>query len=148
MHSKAAGGDYYLSVRFTPTTPGYRKSPLKGTAFLCTPAGEKFRLHFGAEMPRNHGTDLRGVPIHLYLYNWPLLAGFTADRHPRFDLYGSFGNSQLTMEDRGSLARAFRADGTLYKPGDPNRPWKQESTHVTLEEDSSWELTPPCPVAK
>jgi len=48
------------------------------------------------------------------------------------------------MEDRGSLARAFRSDGTLYGPKD-NRPWKQESARVTLEEDSSWEFMPSCP---
>lgn len=144
MHSSAAGGDYYVWLTFTPTTPGYRKSPLKGTAYLCTPRGQKFRLHFGGDMPRRHGSDLRGIPIHLYLYNWPLLASFTTDRRPSFDLYGTFGNAELIMEDRGSLARAFRPDGTLHESRDRNRPWKQESIQVTLEE-SSWELSPSCP---
>jgi hypothetical protein len=115
IHSPTAGGDYYLWVSFTPTTPGYRKSPLQGTAYLCSPRGEKFRLHFGGSMPRSHGTDLRGVPIHLYLYNWPLLANFVGDRQPSFDLYGTFGDAKLIMDDRGSLARAFRADGTLVQ---------------------------------
>jgi hypothetical protein len=27
MHSSAAGGNYFLLVRFEPTVPGYRKSP-------------------------------------------------------------------------------------------------------------------------
>ena len=65
-----------------PTIPGYGKSPLKGDGCLCTPRGEKFRLHFGGDMPRNHGADLRGVPIHLYLYNWPVFANFVGDRRP------------------------------------------------------------------
>ncbi len=86
--------------------------------------------------PRSHGTDLRGVPIHLYLYNWPLLSPFAGDRRPRLDLYGTFGNSQLVMEDRSGLARAFRPDGALQGPQDRNQPRKQESAHVTLEEDS------------
>lgn len=147
MHSARAGGDYYLWVHFDPTTPGYRKSPIQGTA-LCTPRGEKFRLHFGGDMPRSHNTDLRGVPIHLYLYNWPLLAQFANDRRPRFDLYGTFGDSQLIAEDRGSLARAFRPDGNLVGPGDRSWPWKQDSTHVTLsEEQSFWALSPACPAA-
>lgn len=137
-------GNYYLSVSFSPTTPGYRKSPLKGSAYLCTPRGEKFRLKFGGDMPRNHGADLRGVPIHLYFYNWPLIAHFAGDRRPSFDLYGTFGNSELAMEDRGSLARAFRSDGTLYGRRD-NRPWQQKSTRVTLEEDSSSAFMPSCP---
>lgn len=146
MHSPRAGGNYFLWVSFTPTTPGYRKSPLKGTAFLCTPRGEKFRLHFGGEMPRHHGTNLRGVPIHLYFYNWPLLAEFARERRPDLDLYGTFGNSELIMDDRGSLARAFRPDATLVGPRD-HWPWNQESTHVTLKEDSSWVFSSACPVA-
>jgi hypothetical protein len=141
----AAGGNYYLWVSFTPTTPGYRKSPLKGTALLCTPRGEKFRFRFGGDMPRSHGTDLRGVPIHLYLNNWSPRAQFTGDRRPHFDLYGVFGDSQLILEDRGSLARAFRPDGSLYEARNRNRPWQQPSTHIVLREDSAWEFNPSCP---
>jgi hypothetical protein len=140
----AAGRNYYLWLRFTPTTPGYRKSPLQGTAFLCTPRREKFRLNFGGGIAAKHGADLRGVPIHLYLYNWPLLGRFSGDRRPSLDLYGTFGNSELTLEDRGSLARAFRPDGALHVPRD-QVPWKQESARVTLEEDSSWTFIPSCP---
>lgn len=140
----AGRGNYYLSVDFTPTTPGYRKSPLKGSAYLCTRGGEKFRLHFAGDMPRNHGADLRGVPIHLYFYGWPLFARFAGDRRPSFDLYGTFGNSELVMEDRGSLARAFRPDGSLFGPRD-HRPWKQESARVILEENSPWDFTSSCP---
>ena len=145
MHSARDGGDYYLWVRFTPTTPGYRKSPLKGIAFLCTPRGERLRLHFVGDLPRGHGADLRGIPIHLYLYNWPLLADFVHEQRPEFDLYGTFGDATLIMEDRGSLARNFRPDGALVGPQDRNAARKQESTRITLEEDSSWVLSPTCP---
>ena len=144
MHSASSGGDYYLFVRFNPTTPGYRKSPLQGTAYLCTPRGERFSLHFGGNMPRNHGTDLRGVPISLGFYNWPIFGLFTSERRPSFSLYGTFGNSELIMDDRGSLARAFRPDGRLYAPR-ASVPWKQESTHITLKEDPSWVFIPTCP---
>src|SRR5690349_5371652 len=132
--SSADGRKYHLWLRFEPTTPGYHKSPLTGIAFLCTPRGEKFRLHFGSDMPRQHGKDLRGVPLHLYLYNWPLF-GVSANRRPSFDLYGSFGNSELVLDDQGGLARAFRRDGSLHVARD-RVPWKQESAHVTLLEDS------------
>jgi hypothetical protein len=142
----AAGGNYYLWLQFTPTTPGYRKSPLKGTGVLCTPRGEKFHLHFGGSILAKHGSDLRGVPIHLYLYNWPLLGNFVGDRRPSFDLYGTFGNSELILEDHGSLARAFRSDGTLHVPRD-QVPWKQETTPVTLVEDS-WAFNQSCPSPK
>lgn len=135
IQSAAVGGAYYLWLNFEPTTPGYRKSPLKGTAYLCSPRGEKFRSISAVECPVS---DLSGVPIHLYLYNWPLLASFMADRRPSFDLYGTFGNLQMTLDDHGSLARAFRRDGTLTGPKDRDRPWNQPSSQVTLQEDWSW----------
>jgi len=148
LHAPMAGGNYYVWVRFDPTIPGYRKSPLKGDGYLCTPAGVKFRLHFGGDFPRTHGTDLRGVPIHLYFYNWPLLGTFIRDRRPSFDLYGAFGNSELVLDDRGSLTRAFRPDGTLHEPRD-NRPWNQPSTKVTLYENPAWWVfNPSCPAAQ
>ena len=143
MHSSAAGGDYFLLVRFEPTVPGYLKSPIDGHGFVCTPKGEKFRLRFGGDMPRGHGTDLRGVPIHLYFYRWTVLQG-SPDRRPRFDLYGTFGDSELNVEDRGSLASAFRSDGALYGPRD-HRSGKQENSKVTLREDPSWVSSTACP---
>jgi hypothetical protein len=147
LHAPAAGGNYYLWLRFDPTIPGYRKSPIQGDGYLCTPRRQKFRLHFGGAMPRQHGTDLRGVPIHLYLFNWPVLANIVGDRRPSFDLYGTFGDSQLVMDDRGSLTRAFRPDGTLHGSRD-NTPWKQPSTQVTVRENSAWWVfNPSCPAA-
>ena len=147
IHAPAAGGNYYLSLRFQPAIPAYRKSPLRGDGFLCTPKGEKFRLHFGGDLPRRHGTDLRGVPIRLYLYNWPIFATFVGDRRPSFDWYGAFGNAELVLDDRGSLARAFRPDGTLRESHD-NRPWKQPAAQVVLHESSAWWLfSPSCPAA-
>ena len=143
MHSSASGGDYFLLVRLEPTMPGYRKSPFNGNAFLCTPNGEKFRLRFGGDMPRGHGTDLRGVPIHLYFYNWTAFQ-VSPDRRPRFDLYGTFGDSELIMEDKGSLSSAFRPDGTLYGPRD-HRSRSPENCRVTLREDPSWVSSPACP---
>ena len=104
-------------------------------------------LHFGGELPRQHGTGLRGVPIHLYLFNWPVLANLVADRRPSFDLYGAFGDSELAMDDRGSLTRAFRPDGSLHVPRDQT-PWKQPSTQVTEHENSAWWVfNPSCPAA-
>jgi hypothetical protein len=143
MHASDAGGDYFLLVRFEPTVPGYRKSPFNGNAFLCTPRGEKFRLHFGGDMPRGHGTDLRGVPIHLYFFKWSGIQ-VSPDRRPRFDLYGTFGDSELIMEDHGSLSNQFRSDGTLYGPRD-HRPGTQGNSQVTLREDPSWVSSSACP---
>src|SRR5215471_4603892 len=95
-----------------------------------------WNFYFGGHFPRGHGTDLLGVPIHLYFYNWTALQ-VSPDRRPRFDLYGTFGDSELIMEDKGSLSSAFRPDGTLYGPQD-HRSRRQENSRVTLREDPSW----------
>ena len=146
LRSDAAGGTYHLWLSFTPTTPRYRRSPLKGVAYLCSPRGELFRLRFGGDMPRNHGTDLRGLPIHLYMTNWSAAAQFAGDRRPALDLYGTFGDSTLILQDKGSLARAFRSDGTLSAVGDQHS-WQQPSTAVTLQE-SGWTWRPACKAAR
>ncbi len=149
MHSTAAGGDYDMWVRILPTTPGYRKSPIRGIAYLCTPRGERFRLSFGGSLPRHHGADTRGLPIHLYMFNWPpLYPQFTNDWRPHIDLYGTFEGSELVMEDRGSLASAFRPDGTLYAARDRNRPRGTEDVRVTFRESSPWEISPSCPARR
>jgi hypothetical protein len=67
------------------------------------------------------------------------------DRRPSFDLYGTFGDAELIMEDQGSLSSAFRSDGTLYGPHD-HRPVKHENSHVILKEDPSWVSSSACPV--
>jgi hypothetical protein len=66
------------------------------------------------------------------------------DRRPSFDLYGTFGASELNMEDLASLAGTFRSDGKLYVSRD-YRSGKQENSHVTLREDSSWVSGTTCP---
>jgi hypothetical protein len=146
LHSDAAGGDYTMWIRLSPTIPGYRKSPLRGVAYLCTPHGERFSLTLGGLMPRNHGTDLTGVPLHLYMNNHHLFWSLNGDDRPNLNLYGSFGDSVLNMEDRGGLAHAFGPDGKLLPRQGASRPSKAENIKVTFKESSSWTLgRPACP---
>jgi hypothetical protein len=145
MHSDTAGGDYFMWIRISPSTPAYRKSPIRGIAYLCTPRGERYRLRFGGSMPRNPGTDLTGKPLHFYMYHQRLLFSLTPDAHPKIDLYGAFSGSQLIMEDRGSLATEFNADGSLHGPQERNRSRGTENVHVTFEESTPWVMSPDCP---
>jgi hypothetical protein len=141
IQSTTLGGEYFMWIRLNPQIPGYQKSPLRGIAYLCTPRGERFRLYLGGDMPRNHGTDLTGVPLHLYLSRrWQ----FSGDTRPHIDLYGSFGHSELIVEDRGSLGRAFKPDGTLYAPSDRGRS-QGENVQITFKESTPWTLGPSCP---
>jgi hypothetical protein len=96
-------------------------------------------------LPRQHGTDLTAVPLHLWLTHRTSFWNLSSSNRPSLDLYGSFGHSELNMEDRGSLARTFNSDGTVLQHIPPHRPWAQENVHVTLTESTFWALRPPCP---
>ncbi|HUI61631.1 MAG TPA: hypothetical protein VLX90_15490 [Steroidobacteraceae bacterium] len=146
LHTSSSGGDYYLWVRFNPTTPGRNKSPLQGVAYLCTPHKERYRLRLYGSFLQRHGTDLTGVPLHLYMQPRASLLQTSAYNDPHVDLYGSFGDSRLVAEDRGSLARAFNPDGTLYKHDQKER-HRTENVSVTFTEGSTWTLSPDCPDA-
>jgi hypothetical protein len=145
LHSNVAGGDYHLWIQLGTPTPGRYKSPLKGTAILCTPRGEHYWLHFGGSLPRDHGTDLAGVPLHLYLYQYSNFS-MGGDQRPHIDLYGAFGDSRLALEDRGSIARAFNSDGSLSKSNVTTHSRPTENIQFTLLESSAWRR-PPCPPA-
>jgi hypothetical protein len=144
MHSTTAGGDYFMWIRLTPTIPGYRKSPIQGYAYLCTPRGERFHLGLTGSLPKDHGTDLAGVPLQLNMADRPVNWQFVRDHRPHINLYGSFGDSELIMEDRGSLANAFNPDGTVYRQPTQNH-HQPENVHVTFKQSTPWAMNPACP---
>jgi hypothetical protein len=142
LHTRRSGGDYALWLRLDPTIPGYRKSPLKGTAWLCTPRGERLQLLVHGDMPRRHGRDLTGVPLHLYMDHYFGAARFTGDTRPDIDLWGAFGDRVLTADDSGSIAAAFNPDGTVLARGQ-RAALRQENVHLILREGISWRLGGP-----
>jgi hypothetical protein len=113
FHSVTTGGDYDMWLSFDVTVPRRLRSPIEGTAVLCTPRGERLVLTLSGDMPRDHGADLRNVPLHLYLHRLAPLATTSEGRHPHIDLYGTFGDSVLNVEDRGSVGAAFTPDGRV-----------------------------------
>lgn len=146
LHSASAGGDYKLYVRFTPTPSGppYLSKSLKGDAFLCTPRGERYHLRLGGGMPKKLPLNTVGQPLRLYAYNSSGLSQFSGDRRPQLDLSGVWGPTGPMMEDRGSLAKAFLADGTLRPKSDPAKYKSTENIHVNFEEASTFALWPGC----
>ncbi len=142
FRTATSGGDYVILIRFNPTIPGYRKSPLRGDVYLCTPRGERFTLRMGGSMPPNTGRDLTGVPLHLYISRYTASAQLSGDTRPHIDLYGSFGDRVLTVDDHATIAHAFNADATLN-----DGHWgasRAEDLRFVLHEDSPWLLRPSC----
>ena len=142
MHTRLSGGDYTMWLTLDPTIPGYRKSPLRGTVFLCTPHGERIQLNLSGDIRRRHGRDLTGVPLHLYMDHYSGTARFTGDTRPYIDFWGSFGDRVLTADDSGSIARAFNPDGTVLARGQ-RAVERQENVRLILRERTSWSLGRP-----
>jgi hypothetical protein len=79
------------------------------------------------------------------LHRLSVKSNFNADYRPSFHLSGTFGNSALTLEDRGSIAAAFLADGAVA-----GEHQLRQSTppleNVTVRLEETGELTAPaCP---
>jgi hypothetical protein len=146
----SAGGDYVLYVQMEPTTRGSRILPssnLTGSAYLCTPAGERFRLRMGGSMPFRLNRITTGEPIHLYMSNslaWN--HNFTGDHRPSLDFYGIWADRAIVLDDRRTLSTSFLADGTVYRRHDPGHPMGKETANLTLKEGSYKEFQAACSV--
>jgi hypothetical protein len=135
IHEK--NGDYVLYVLVGPQTRNvhaYLETNLTGNALLCTPRGEKIYLVLGGGMRRHLGVVTEGEAIHLYMHHRAWNSGVTNDYAPHFELQGHWRNPNLVMDDKGSLAKNFRPDGTMYHDHDKdhNRVYVPEVVPVTL----------------
>src|SRR5947209_7933498 len=119
LHAPAAGGDYSLYVYLYPASRsyGHLSTSVNGSAYLCTPRGELFRLKLSGSMPRNPGTQVVGTPISLYLRSARPLRRMTRDYRPRLEFHGKWGDRTLLLEDSTPLTYAFNPDGTLREKG-------------------------------
>jgi hypothetical protein len=146
----ASSGDYLLFVRMQPG----RYSRVTGTAsvagfaWLCTPRGERIPLRFSGIMPKLPPLHSTGESIHAYFYYRPFWLNFATNRRPQFDLYGSWGDRQLNLDDYGSFSRAFRPDFTPYEGRDYAPTGATSPISVTLNEDGRFYLlNPSCPAS-
>jgi hypothetical protein len=73
----------------------------------------------------------------LYAANRPFFAGLTGDRRPRLNFSGSWVGPNLQMDDEGTLAQAFLADGTL-SPAPGGAHLKDKAVPITFTEISWW----------
>lgn len=138
----AQSGDYVLLVRIEPTSRGskmYLSTNLTGMAYICTPRGETFSMTMGGSMRKHLNLSTDGEAIHLYMHYRPWSYGFTgrnADLRPGLDLRGQWRNPNLVMDDQGSIAKAFLADGSVYRGKGWNPNSKPELLPVTFVQGS------------
>lgn len=132
---RTKNGDYLVWVRFQPTPRGskmYLNSNLTGDAYVCTPRGENLRMHLGGSMAKHLNLSTDGEWIDLYMNYAPWNRQFITDRRPRLEFRGKWQNPNLVTDDHGSIARAFLADGTVYRGHDPGRPYDTDIVPVTF----------------
>jgi hypothetical protein len=149
MHSNTAGGDYVIQVSFNPKV-GRHLGPrhVDGNAWLCTPRGEKFRLHLGGDFQKDLKLDTNGKTASFYMNSYNLKNQFTGNTRPSLELRGKWMNADLVLDDQGSIARNFEPDGTLYNGHSPSRPYMKEVVPVTLHEGSNSEFEAACKAVK
>jgi hypothetical protein len=132
----AKSGDYVVWIQFEPTpskSKMYLGSSLTGQATVCTPRGERLRMHLGGSMRKHLNLSTEGEPISLYMFYWPIGYGsFIADHRPSLEFRGNWRNPDLVADDHGSIARSFNADGSVYRTHDQNRPYMQEVVPITF----------------
>jgi len=144
MHSKTAG-DYALLVSFSPKTGRHLGlTHVSGTAVICTPRGEQYKLRLSGDFQNPHGTDLQGKTAHLYANRYSTFSGST---DPSLDFRGKWNNPDLVLDDHGSLNRAFDPGGALVT-NHHTRPYIQEVVPVTLHEGSKSDFNAACAALK
>ncbi len=119
---------------------------MSGTAQLCTPRGERFNyMHVIMSFDnKQNGLNSNNQPVTLHIYNYGVSSQFNADHRPEFDLYGSWQNPNLVLEDHGSLARAFLSDGTAYLGPTANQPAAGKNISFTLVPGSAAQFKSAC----
>lgn len=134
LHAKS--GNYVVFVRIEPsnhTSHILPASSLQGSAYLCSPRGERFPMTLGGGMRRGLDLNTDGEKISLYMYyRAPLFGSLSANHRPSIELRGVWHNPSMVMDDQSSIQRAFNSDGTVYQGGGAQRPYLGEVVPVTI----------------
>jgi hypothetical protein len=143
----ANGRDYIIFVSISPNArhPGRYDTALQGTGLVCTPKGEKIRLTLSAGMEKHLGVNTQGKTIHISMHQtgtWN--AVINSDRRPSFSLEGTWGNEEISVNDRNSLGKAFEPDGSVYMGHSPTRGPSFPPIQFTLRAASSRDFAKAC----
>ena len=109
---------------FTRTSRFGDHTNVEGTATLCTPQGVP--LVFDVHGYVDAWFDTNGKPVSLYFQTKPVIRPTQ-----KLSLFGAWNGEQLELDDRGTLAKSFRADGTA-KGFAQGAPAPKDIAHVAL----------------
>jgi hypothetical protein len=139
MHA-STGADYMVWMNIGPMAMASRRSGkrenFQGTAIVCTPQGAAVTMDATGRV--DAWLDADGKPVRMFVTTRrgmkPTLS---------FHLYGQWKGTELVLEDNGSLADSFRADGSAkgYLQG-PRAP--KENAQVTLRYGKQSEFEAMC----
>lgn len=132
---QAPSGDFTLYMYLSqPRTTRLGYPYISGTAVLCTPRGEQFNnLHVNMSFSnKGFGLNSNNQPVTIQIHHYGLSGSLNADYRPEFDLYGTWQNPNLVLEDHGSLASAFLSDGQVYVGAPANQPPAGKNLSIML----------------
>jgi hypothetical protein len=138
--AQTSSGPYAIRIWFSPTPSGSRILPstsISGSAYVCTPTGKRYTLRVTGGASGQIWKNMDGHAFHLSAYHRPAFASLTGDRRPRLNFSGSWVGPDLKMNDEGSIAHAFLADGNLSSGANGSHP-KDSAVPITFAETSWW----------
>jgi len=135
LHS-TTGASYGLFLELYPHLEHSRRGPssrqnVEGTAKICTPQGQIYAMTVDGYVDAWLDADRK--PLTLYLRS-------LKDTQPklRADFHGSWQGEELVLDDKGSLALSFQADGNAkgYLVGS-NAPGEQTTGRLQYAKESA-----------
>jgi hypothetical protein len=133
-------GPYTIHIWFSPTPSGSHILPsasIQGSAYVCTPTGKRYTLRVTGGASGRIWNNMDGHAFHLSAYHRPAFSSLTGDRRPRLNFSGSWEGANLKMNDEGSIAQAFLADGNLSSGVGASHA-KESAVPITFTETTWW----------
>jgi len=135
LHS-TTGASYGLFLELYPHLEHSRRGPssrqnVEGTAKICTPQGQIYAMTVDGHLDAWLDADQK--PLTLYLRSLK-----SAQPKLRADFHGSWQGEELVLDDKGSLAMSFQADGNAkgYLVGS-NAPGEETTGRLQFAKESA-----------
>ena len=132
-------GRYQIGIWFSPSPSGSRILPsasISGSGYVCTPFGKRYSLKVTGGASGRIWNDMDGHAFSLHAYHRPFFADLGGDRRPRLEFAGAWVGPNLQMNDEGTLAKAFLADGNVAPASGPHP--KEVAVPITFTETGWW----------
>jgi hypothetical protein len=138
--AQTPSGPYTLHIWFSPTPSGSRILPstsVRGSGYVCTPSLQRHTFNVRGGTSGQIWKNMDGHAFQLSTYNQPAFSSPTGDRRPKLDFSGQWVGPDLKMNDEGSIAQAFLADGSLSSETSSSHA-KGSAIPITFTETTWW----------